>query len=198
MADTLSTIANLVVALVAAASAGAAWLGVSAWRRELQGRTEYDLARRALIGVYRIRDAMARVRAPFMAVWEYADRPGRPPDQRLSDADDLAYAYQDRWRSVQEAKSALDVDLLEAEAIWGDLLKEATMELSKCIIDLSVNITQYVGAQRGTRMDPQRMAHVERVIWPMGTDEQPDEYGERLAQVISVFDEKLRRHLRRT
>jgi len=150
-----------------------------------------------LINVYRIRDAVTRARAPYLEPWEYCDRPARTVDQRQPDPDDLAYAYQKRLRPVTEAGSELDVDLLEAEAVWGSLLAEATGDLRECIVELSVSIDHYVEGERGANLGPETLAHARRVIWPSPSGH-PDEYRERIARVVSSFNERVRGFLQRT
>jgi hypothetical protein len=54
--EVLALAAQVIVAVSAAVGAVAAFRGVSAWRRELHGRTQYDLARRVMAGVYRVRE----------------------------------------------------------------------------------------------------------------------------------------------
>ena len=187
MAGCISTISDLVIAVAAVVGATVAGVGVSAWRRELHGRTEYELARRVLIGVHRVRDEIGRVRSPFISGWEFADRPGRKPNQSTCDAEDKAYAYQNRWKPLQEVSVALDVDLVEAEVIWGDILKEAWIGLRKCTAELWVAISRYV-QETGPLNE-----RVERIVSPGS----PDEYGERLLRAVSVFDDSLKHHLRR-
>jgi len=190
--------ANLVVALAALVGAIAAWLGVSTWRRELRGKNDYDLARRVLVNVYRIRDAISRARAPYIEPWEYEGRPGRELRHRSKpDPDDLAYAYPQRLKPVVEAESALDVDLLEAQAIWGDLLVEASKKLKECIADLSVSVDHYISAERGTTtFEPDHLRHIRQVIWRSGQGHD-DKYLQRLTQAVSLFDETLRGYLQR-
>jgi hypothetical protein len=199
--DWFSTVTQIVLAVSAVLGAVAALLGVSTWRRELQGRTEYDLARRVLAGVYRVRDAIGRVRAPMMLSSEYLDRPDRAVDSIHADADDLGYAYQQRWTPLRESLTNLEVDLLEAEALWHDELRECSKQLQSCVSELFAAVWSYIRAKRpdpaGNTPDPKFIQNLERVIWPLGTDDRPDEYGEKLSRAVASFEKLLRPHLRR-
>lgn len=44
--------------------------GLSAWRRQLKGNVQYELARRLLTNVYRARDALHAVRALYVPTSE--------------------------------------------------------------------------------------------------------------------------------
>jgi hypothetical protein len=199
--DWLGNVRDIVLTGCALSGTFLAWRGVSAWRRELQGRTEYDLARRVLAGVYRVRDAIGRVRSPMMLTSEYADRAGRDPNSHTADPDDIAYAYQRRWTPLQDALTSLEVDLLEAEAIWHDELRECSKQLKSCVATLFASVHSYIRAQRrdypGADPDLKFIRKLEHVIWPMGTDGQPDEYGQKLSGAIASFETLLRPHLRR-
>lgn len=195
----LATLAQVVLAVSAAIGAGTALCGLSTWRRELQGRTEYELARRVLTGVYRLRDAIHRVRSPLMLSSEYLDRPDRSADATHADADDLGYAYQQRWKPLQECLTELEIDLLEAEAIWHGELRQPFRELQLCKNELYAAVWSYIHARRadpvGGARDPEFARKLERIIWPLGTDDKPDEFGERVSRAVENFEGLLRPRL---
>ena len=47
-------------------------MGLQTWKRQLKGNTEYELARRFLSAVYKIRDAISYIRNPFVSAGEIA------------------------------------------------------------------------------------------------------------------------------
>src|SRR3972149_3543256 len=59
-------LATIIGVIIAGAGVYFAASGLSTWRDQLHGRTEYDLARRYLRSTYKVRDALQRVRSPFM------------------------------------------------------------------------------------------------------------------------------------
>ena len=69
----LSALKDLAVAGAAVATAFFAYKGLSAWRSELKGKAEYQIAKDVLRAVYKVRDAFMVVRNP--AIWqaEYPD-----------------------------------------------------------------------------------------------------------------------------
>ena len=56
---------EIVVAGAAVAAACIAYLGLAAWKKQLHGRSGYELARRLLRAVYSVRDRIVRVRTPL-------------------------------------------------------------------------------------------------------------------------------------
>lgn len=53
-------------------------------------------------------------------------------------------AYQKRWSKVQEALVDLDLSTLEAEALWGQEVKEKLKPLRQCVSTLSVSIQKHL------------------------------------------------------
>ena len=115
------------IVLSAAAITGAviAIKGLGAWRRQIKGQTEYDLARRILVSLFMYRDAIDRVRHPMMLS---AEMP-YPPEEKAKHMTDpqimhhgRSHAYFARLGKVTNARKTLYADLLEAEALWSNEL----------------------------------------------------------------------------
>lgn len=45
-------------------------LGLQAWKKQLKGKTEYELAQKLLYATYKLREAIAWVRNPFQSAAE--------------------------------------------------------------------------------------------------------------------------------
>jgi hypothetical protein len=116
---------DLVLTGAALTGAVVAVKGLGAWRAQLSGQSEYELSRRILVSLFKYRDSIDGLRHPIM--WAH-EMPNPPEDEseKMSDTQISFYgrskAYQVRWDKVQEQRSALYADLLEAEAIWGNEL----------------------------------------------------------------------------
>jgi len=117
------------IVLVGAAITGAtvAVKGLGTWQRQLKGQSEYELSRRILVSLFKYRDAINGVRHPTM--WSY-EMPNPPEeDIKTMSSEQIRFygtskAYQIRWDKVQEERTSLYADLLEAEAIWGTALND--------------------------------------------------------------------------
>ena len=108
--------------------------GLTTWKRQLSGNSEYELSRRILVTLYKYRDAINGVRNPF--IWNY-EMP-TPPEDQLKKMTPLQVsffgtqkAYEARWESVQIERRNLYVHLLEAEAIWVTALPMVTRPCSR-------------------------------------------------------------------
>ena len=60
----ITIIKDIFTCLAAITASVVAVLGLQAWKKQLKGKTEYELAQRLLRGVYRVRNAFADVRNP--------------------------------------------------------------------------------------------------------------------------------------
>lgn len=190
----LGALGDLLTGLAAAVAAGVAAFGLTTWRNELRGRAEYDLARRLLTLVYRVREGIGVVRNPFMSGEEWADRPGRDGTKQLgAAAEDTAFAYNKRWQQVSEPMVQLDAALLEAEAHWATLLTEPARELRRLVHSLLVDLRYHFRAERDEEYalrvsDEERERMTSSVFEGYGEDV----VAQKLASVITKFEESLR------
>ncbi|MDL0433149.1 hypothetical protein QPM17_18570 [Marinobacter sp. TBZ242] len=143
----ISPVKDIVVALAAIIGSGVALIGLSTWRRQLEGTAEYELARRLLKEVYQFREALQSVRFPFIAVkeMELSDDEGPAP---VNDKDrrhrELAKAYQNRYDRVYDARNALEATLLEVEVLWGAELVEKVRKLYSWDAELYAAIMEHL------------------------------------------------------
>jgi hypothetical protein len=158
----------------------------------------YELARRVLTGVYRVRDAIRHVRSPLMSSSEYAGRPDRPADVREGDPKDLAYAYEQRFVPLQEAFSNLQVDLLEAEAIWTDDIRSRADDLRSCVAQLFISVRSYIDVKANPhdQVDPEYLENLRSVIFFINQTDPGDEYTTKVSSSVERFEQLLRPHLR--
>jgi hypothetical protein len=166
--------------------------GLRTWRRQLHGQVEYDLARRTLREVYRTRDAIRQVRAAWMYGSEYADRPGRDP-QVVHHADDVAYAYQARLNKLFAVTSDLQVNLLEAEVLWGELLASPRTHLIQLTNELSLSIGEHVDMMRTqARYTKEELSKIRAIVFMLSDT---DPFSLRVTEVVREFENALRPHL---
>jgi hypothetical protein len=196
VSDIVSAIAGVVVAAAAAATAFFAWRGVHAWRYQLKGQAEYELARAALSAAYRVRDAFNQVRSPFMSSGEQATALAEvdPEANDLNPHSDevrarsLAAGYQVRWRAVASALSDLDLARVESEAMWGVDAAGCFVDLRKCAGELNAALAMYLRREREadryappTDLDEQQF----RVVYGGGD---ADEFGDRVKSAVGVVE----------
>jgi hypothetical protein len=107
----ITVIATCVVAVASVAGLLVAILGLQTWRTQLEGTAHFDLARRLLLAVYELRDAIDNVRHPFLSSGEAA---GGDPDTPWQIA-----AYENRWTGVRAAMVQLQAATREADVCFG-------------------------------------------------------------------------------
>ena len=109
-------IKDIITGCAAAIAAYIAIKGYNTWKEQLRGRSEHELARRVLVAVYRVRDALQ----PILFIAEIEDE-GAMALTPL-DYSDLKKSLEDKFEKLHEMETQLSVELLEAEAMWGDEL----------------------------------------------------------------------------
>ena len=156
---------DVIVSGSAAVAAIVALRGLGVWRQQQKGKVEYDLARKLLTNTYRLRDAVAIVRAPFISAAEMDSPPAEseyaktPSGMRYHQE---ATAYQKRFAFVDEAKATLRGDLLEAEILWGKPVRESYNELFRLIGTLAVTIQMHLIDVRAGHDDLTGEEHAEK------------------------------------
>src|SRR5437016_7623030 len=163
--ETASSIAIIVTAVCAVGGLIIAGLGLRTWRQELRGRAEYELARRVMILVYKVRDGLEFVQHPTVYVTEWQTRPGRDESKQEMEEQDLQYAYNMRLKTPNDARRELHVELLEVEAIWGDVLKAVARRLSQVYAELAVTAMMYVETRSGDHKRLGYSAEDKRRFW---------------------------------
>ena len=198
---------DAVQAVFAAIGSIVAILGLRAWRQQLAGKTEYEMASRLLRAVYKVRDQVNSLRSPFISVGEMSSA----AKAKYADEDELSQAlhikknhlaelaYEVRWEKVQEAISDLDVQELEAEVLWGDLLKPILKELYNCLRDLRSTLVDYLSIKRGEygEISSEDRLKIEKVVcqgWGMRLDGK-DEFGDRFGKAITSLSVAVRPYL---
>lgn len=128
---------TIVGTLVSAAGVGLAFYvglaGIATWKKQLRGTAHHELARKALVELYRFRESVERARSPVMMRAELDLDPQEMVDLSFSERSYLRkYAgYQKRFEAVFVARAPVEATLLESEALWGKDLHELVQPLFK-------------------------------------------------------------------
>ena len=139
-----AVIKDLIVAAAAACAAVFAYLGLHTWRKQLKESSEYDLAKRVLKSVYRVREAFKVVRNPAIYQFEF------PPEmtdhhghlKREHDYDGTAHVYETRWKTMEDAFRQLEEWNLDAQVEWGPEFQNRIVKLRACRAKLMIFIQQ--------------------------------------------------------
>lgn len=195
----LFTIISLAIAGIVAIK------GLQTWRHQLKGTANYELAKRILKATYRLRDTLQSVRSPLMLAGEIshamkeAQLDVKPSDEDYH-ATSTAAVYQQRWKPVIEAYQALELEAVEAEAIWGPEARAATTSIRKSINSLSTALDLYLRdlQPRGPRiLDNLSRDTFQRIVFSMANTPEEDRYLKELISAVNAIEEIARPYLTR-
>lgn len=191
--------------LVAAAITGGivAVSGLRTWKRQLKGQSEYELARRLLLAIYRLRDAFRAARSPLMFV---------PPDEGGSDAGEgtfpqkrhirgLRRGFEERLRALDNTWSDVQLAALEAEVIWGRAVRELVAPLNECRAKFVTTVHEYFWLNdpppyATVDRNAERVTRVESTLYSVSNNPQEDQFLKELLDAIDKAEAFIRPHLK--
>jgi len=196
----LLIINDIILSLAAITGAIVAVRGLSAWKRQLSGKAEYELAHRLLKATYRLREAVRLVRSPVMFGGEMPEPPeGHPAAE--SEAEKRSYgvtqAYEKRWENVRKVHIDIEAELIEAEVLWGTQVREKFLSLFDVEHDLYVNILAYldhINPENRERRTPEEAKANRLILYGTGSN---DDFYRRLQDSIATIEIELKPHLKR-
>ncbi|WP_119394481.1 hypothetical protein [Salinibius halmophilus] len=159
--------------------------GLFTWRRQLQGTSEYELAKKAVLKAYELQNAIQAVRNPMLYLKTDEVESGNHVQAEQQ-------VYDDRMAKVREKWAELQTVRLEAKVIWGGSAADSFNELQECIGKLNASIWLHFwmkGAYAGPAVtvdnNPQRVAENDKVIYYMGDD---DEFSQKLSNAVASVE----------
>lgn len=190
---------DVVLAVAGAATAWVAIKGLSRWSDELLGKADFEAARLVARSIYALREQVVACRNPFMMAFEFPDQQKTKFHRTAQEeAEGYAHVWNARWKGVIEGWSAFEAAALEAEALWGKPIREATNEVGRSLSKLRAAHDSYVSNLRSEGRHftdaPDFGRDVNETVYarPDG-----DSFHEALEAKISTIDQLLMPHLRR-
>ena len=196
--EKLIVVREVVMVLAAGTGAVVAVCGLYTWRSKLKGSAHFDTARRLMLAVYRVRDGLQAVRAPFMSSGEQEEalreRGVMPDGMSRSNlaAEGPRAAYTVRWQRFLEAKSEYDLELLAAEVLWASELRSASEELGKVVRSLNAALGGYLefkGRLAESGIGAAEFNRIRKLVFWQSED---DEFSQDLMGAVGQFEEILR------
>ncbi len=194
---------DIVVAVSAATVAFLAYQGVDTWRKELKGKSEYELAKNVLLAVYQVREAFKYVRNPLIMTYEYPEEMTHANGHLRSELryEGMQHVYQERWKQMTVAFTALENKNLEALVEWGSEHQSVINPPRKCRTQLLIAIHDMLGRdkyQDNWETTKRQTQDDERSILHMYEDPNLDKFTPEINAAIQLFENWLRPHLLHT
>lgn len=166
-----SLVKDIVLSIAGVVASSCAIVGLFTWKRELRGKTKYLAAHRLLKATYTLREAIVIVRNPFIDASEFPSDYNDSNGSTRAREEAAAYSqvYTDRWKYVSDCIGDFQTNAMEAEAIWGNEIKEATDSYTNQLSYLRTAIRQYIRNKQLTGIeehpDQEEKRRIESIIW---------------------------------
>ncbi|HYU47327.1 MAG TPA: hypothetical protein VEK84_14245 [Terriglobales bacterium] len=168
-------------------------IGLTTWRRQLRGTSAYDVAKRAVLLTYQLRDAMQAVRNPMLYLRKEEVEVGR----RLEEEQRI---YDERKRRLQEKWAELRTLSLEARVIWGEEAEACFTLVEKLVRELLAEIWlhfwlkgAYAGPGAAVDNNPERVAANDKIVYGASDD---DEFSKRIDVAVDQVEEFFKPRIR--
>jgi len=128
--EIVNTLAIVIASIVAIC-------GISAWRKEFQGKRRIELAEEVLVLFYEARDAITAIRSPFGFLGEGLTRkPQEAETEQEKEARDRAYVVYERFDKRKEVFSKLHSKRYQFMARFGTDKTKPFDDLRHVVIDI--------------------------------------------------------------
>src|SRR6266849_2208520 len=191
----IAAVKDVLLGVAAAATALFAYLGLSAWRNELKGKSEYELAKRVLKAVYRVREAFKTVRNPAIYEYEFPEemRDFHGHLKPEHDYEGTLRVYEKRWEKMDQPFKELEELHLEAQVEWGPEHQDVIVNLRRCRSEVLLAIQQMLRHKKNPREEPSKAAELAEkrsVLYHSGGDQ--DKFTPQIDAAIGEFEKWLR------
>jgi hypothetical protein len=213
MTDTISTVSqvaeyttivqNVFLVIASAAAALIAYLGLTTWRKELKGKSEYAKAKEVLKAVYKVRRAFNHVRNPIIYQYEYPERMRDSSGhlEKKYDYEGTAHVYENRWKFLAEAFEALEEENLDAQVEWGPGFQEVIVPLRRCKVELQIAISNFLEGKKNPHERRERAREDQEdersVLYHLGENSRHDKFTPQINAAIEEFEKKLRPYIKK-
>ena len=108
-------------------------MGLSTWKKQLRGTSEYELAKKAILMTYQVQQAIQSVRNPMLHLSQDDVETGNKlqAEQKI---------YEERLNSLSDVWAELQIIRLEAKAIWSSEAYSVFDDLNKCVRKINADI----------------------------------------------------------
>ncbi len=155
-----------------------------------------EIGRALLKAVFKLRNAIRRVRNPFMSGSEAVPelrRQGLSEQEirkRLKDGSYVADGYRERWTFISEAFGELKEMELEAEVVWGSSMVTALIPLYDCLRDLRIAVNRHMDGRSWS-------AELDDTLYEISDDPSKDPFTASVLSAVNGIRDCIEKHLSR-
>lgn len=200
--ELLTYIKDIALTLAASSSIYVGIAGVSAWKRQLKGNTEYMLAKSVLTALYELRGAIDLARNGFQSYY-----PDLPADElnKLEQKEKywliISKNYEKRLEIIKLAEAKLKSCLIEVEVVWGRDLIVKAKPLTKLINELffamqeciNYDLCCTINVKMPTDDEYERYKEHKKILYKSFNED--DEYMNRIECAVSEIESELKPHI---
>lgn len=160
-------------------------LGLTTWRRQLRGTSEYELAKKAIFKAYEIQQALQTVRNPVLHLSKEEVEAGRriEEEQRI---------YDERMNQLYEKWAELQTIRLETKVVWSDEAHNCFNEIQQRIGELRGALWlhfwikgAYAGPGAEVDTNPDRVIENDKVVYFISDE---DEFSIKITNSINTVE----------
>ena len=201
MSELITCIKDIVVALAALVTGIVAIYGITSWRRELKGKANFEVARILIKAVYKLRDELGYCRSSFISAYEFPKEYEGTLGKHSAEEEGQAWAhvYSKRWEPVGNSIQDFEAALLEAEALWGNDIKEKASKLLGACRELRVAIEAVIDDKySGGENFKDKEFGIKMRARVSATKSDNDDLSKKITEAISDLESEIRPHLSRS
>lgn len=190
-------IENLTTAAAVIGGAFIAFAGLNAWKKQLRGQTDYDLARKLMKAVYRVRNEIELARDPFIMPAETdaaVKAAGLGEFEKGNQAKQSEAVYAVRFQKVAAQYVELETEMLEAEATWGSEWTGVINDLEGCVKELRSAFQRFRSRHERPGNEPDKVNEIEEVVYSY-KDKSRDKFAQKVDAAVRKFEDVARPHL---
>lgn len=189
--DTIDWLSKLTTLIVSAIGLIIAGLGISAWKKQLVGQTQYQLAQKILLQVYKIVDDLYKIRHPGTH-WEESKQVKAETElfgSQISQREEHWKIIANRFREVHPLIIELRLLQFEANGIIGNEISKSLEDFKMHYDDLSLAF--YYEAERERRKSEINIPEKYKSIPLYGIRTEPDVFSQMVDKTVEEIKEIL-------
>lgn len=199
LAEWAKILQSVIVSICAVVTTGLAVFGFSKWRRELKGKSEYELSKSILKAVYRVKRGVAIVRN--RCTYGNEAPPQSEDDsggRRYLDYEHYRHIYDNRWQHISEPMAALEDLLIDAKAEFGRSFDFLVIPLRQFLVSLNLSLENYLESKKNTggQCDSEALRSDSDLIFDRPSRPAAVEFTKRLDEVVKNFDTEFEAKIR--